>query len=81
MPFEVKVNERRASAPNIVNTFLESGDFAGKNIVLFATSGGSGFGETLKCLRPSAPGANIVAGELLNGCTAAKAQKFVKKHL
>ena len=31
-------------APTIINTFLESYDFSGKTIVLFATSGGSGFG-------------------------------------
>ena len=40
-------------APHIINTFLESYDFAGKTIVLFATSGGSGFGETLNQLKPS----------------------------
>ena len=32
-------------APTIINTFLESYDFSGKTIVLFATSGGSGFGD------------------------------------
>ena len=31
-------------APTIINTFLESYDFSGKSIILFATSGGSGFG-------------------------------------
>ena len=31
-------------APTIINTFLESYDFSGKKIVLFATSGGSGLG-------------------------------------
>ena len=31
-------------APTIINTFLESYDFTGKEIILFATSGGSGFG-------------------------------------
>ena len=40
-------------APHIINSFLESYDFAGKTIVLFATSGGSGFGETLNQLKPS----------------------------
>ena len=39
--------------PTIINTFLESYDFSGKTIVPFATSGGSGFGETIKKLRPS----------------------------
>ena len=38
-------------APTIVNTFLEAYDFAGKKIVLFATSGGSGFGNTVKELQ------------------------------
>ncbi|MBE8955472.1 MAG: NAD(P)H-dependent oxidoreductase [Quinella sp. 2Q5] len=41
-------------APHIINSFLESYDFSGKTIVLFATSGGSSFGETLKELKPSA---------------------------
>lgn len=40
-------------APHIINSFLESYDFAGKTIVIFATSGGSGFGETLNQLKPS----------------------------
>ena len=34
-------------APTIINTFLEKYDFSGKKIVLFATSGGSGFGNTV----------------------------------
>ena len=42
-------------APTIINTFLEKYDFTGKKIVLFATSGGSGFGNTVKELQPSAP--------------------------
>lgn len=54
-------------APTIINTFLESGDFSGKKIVLFATSGGSGFGKTVADLKDSAPGATIVEGKLLNG--------------
>lgn len=53
-------------APTIINTFLEAYDFAGKKIVLFATSGGSGFGNTVKELQPSAPYAQIVEGRLLN---------------
>ena len=53
-------------APTIINTFLESYDFSGKKIVLFATSGGSGFGNTVSELQPSVPGADIVEGKLLN---------------
>ncbi len=40
-------------APTIVNTFLEKYDLSGATIVLFATSGGSGFGEAVANLRPS----------------------------
>ena len=40
-------------APTIINTFLEKYDFSGKTIVLFATSGGSGFGEAVGNLKPS----------------------------
>lgn len=54
-------------APTIVNTFLESYDFTGKNIILFATSGGSGLGKSAVSLRASVPGARIVDGRLLNG--------------
>ena len=54
-------------APTIINTFLEAYDFTGKTIVLFATSGGSGLGKAAAGLRPSAPGARIVDGRLLNG--------------
>ena len=54
-------------APTIINTFLESYDFSGKTIVLFATSGGSGFGKTVASLAPSCPGATMKEGRLLNG--------------
>ena len=37
-----------------------------KKIVLFATSGGSGFGNTVKELQPSATDAVIIEGRLLN---------------
>ena len=55
------------TAPTIVNTFLESYNFTGKTIILFATSGGSGLGRTAADLKPSAPGAVIRDGKLLNG--------------
>ena len=54
-------------APTIINTFLESYDFSGKSIILFATSGGSGFGKSVKELSPSCPNAVIREGRLLNG--------------
>ena len=54
-------------APNIILTFLESYDFTGKKIVLFATSGGSQFGETAAEIKKVAKGANVVEGSLFNG--------------
>ena len=56
-------------APTIVNTFLESYDFSGKKIILFATSGGSGFGNTARELQPSAPDAVITEGKILNNAS------------
>ena len=54
-------------APHIINSFLEAYDFTGKKVVVFATSGGSGFGNTVKELQPSAPKATIIEGKLFNG--------------
>ena len=70
-------------APTIVNTFLESYDFSGKKIVLFATSGGSGFGRTVARLKPSvAADTVIVEGKLLNGRqVAAGLKSWVEKVL
>ena len=51
-------------APTIINTFLEAYDFSGKKIILFATSGGSGFGKAVDGLKTSAPGASIQEGKL-----------------
>ncbi len=54
-------------APTIINTFLEKHDFSNKTIVLFATSGGSGFGKTIDNLKPSvSSSARIIQGEVLN---------------
>lgn len=58
-------------APTIVNTFLEKYDFSGKKIILFATSGGSGFGKTVQHLKPSvAKDTAIVEGKILNSAKA-----------
>ncbi len=55
-------------APTIINSFLESYDFSGKKIVLFATSGGSGFGKTVAGLKHSVAADTVIAeGKVLNG--------------
>lgn len=65
-------------APTIINTFLEAYDFTGKKITLFATSGGSGFGKTVQELQPSAPGAEIREGKLLNDGSKQAIENWVK---
>jgi len=53
--------------PRIIDTFLEAYDFAGKTIVPFATSGGSGLGRAPQRMQALVPGAKVLAGGLLNG--------------
>ena len=54
-------------SPAVINTFLEAYDFIDKKIILFATSGSSGFGNTVAELQPSAPGAKIIEAKVLSG--------------
>ena len=56
------------TAPTVVNTFLESYDFSGKNIILWATSGGSGLGKAKVDLAMSTS-ASIEDGRILNSET------------
>lgn len=67
-------------APTIVNSFLESYDFSGKRIILFATSGGSGFGKTVAGLKRSvAADASIDEGRILNRTNSVdRLQKWVE---
>lgn len=51
-------------APTIINTFLESYDLAGKTIIPFATSGGSGMGKTNEKLQPSCPNSKLLKGKI-----------------
>lgn len=49
--------------PSIVDTFMESYDFSGKTIVPFATSGGSGMGDSGKIMQSLAPQAKVLSGK------------------
>lgn len=53
--------------PRIVDTFLEAHDLAGKTVVPFATSGGSGLGRAPQRMAELAPGARVAEGRMLNG--------------
>ncbi len=53
-------------APNVVRTFCSGYDWTGKNVVLFATSGGSGIGKTAEKLKPYLKGnPKILAAEVI----------------
>ena len=69
------------TAPTIVRSFLESYDFSGKTIVPFATSGGSGMGNTNEKLAPSCPGAILMKGKMLNGLLSQEELKAWAKSL
>ena len=51
------------TSPKIVNQFVKSYDLSGKKVILFATSGGSGFGDTASDLQKDATG----TPEIING--------------
>ena len=48
--------------PSIIDTFMEAYDFAGKTVVPFATSGGSGIGDSGHNMGALAAGATVVDG-------------------
>lgn len=59
--------------PSVVDTFLDAYDFAGKRIVPFCTSGGSGIGETAKRIQGIVgAGAQVEAGTRLGGTVSEK---------
>lgn len=65
--------------PRIIDTFLESYNFAGKTIVPFATSGGSGLGRAPKRMEKITTGANVRAGKTLNALSASAINAWVQE--
>ena len=59
--------------PSIVDTFVESnaGALAGKTVVPFATSGGSGMGDSTANLQALAPAARVLEGRRFRGFASA----------
>ena len=53
--------------PSIIDTFMEAYNFDGKTVVPFATSGGSGMGDTYRKLEALAPGAKVAKGMRFRG--------------
>ena len=52
--------------PRIIDTFLESLDLAGKEVVAFATSGGSGIAGAERRMKALCPAAKWQKGKLVN---------------
>ena len=66
-------------APTIINTFLEAYDFSGKKIILFATSGSSGFGKTAEELRCSVSADTVIEeGKILNHMSESRIAQWAK---
>lgn len=49
--------------PSIIDTFMEAHDFTGKQIIPFATSGGSGMGKSGKNMEALTNGAKVDSGK------------------
>ncbi len=49
--------------PSIIDTFMESYEFSGKQVVPFATSGGSGMGDSGSIMQKLAPKAKVDSGK------------------
>ena len=52
--------------PSVIDTFLERADVAGRRIVLFATSGGSGIDGAVKNVRTLATAPHVLGGRRLS---------------
>lgn len=65
-------------APPIINSFLESYNFSRKKIILFATSMQSNFGETIKYLKESCNGSEIIEGKVFHHTSDNEIRKFAQ---
>ena len=70
-----------SDVPMIINTFLESYDFSGKQVVPFCTHGGGGFGGSLASVKKGAKDAKVLDGFEVSGSDAQNAQSDVKDWL
>ena len=68
--------------PSIIDTFVERHDFDGKTIVPFATSGGSGMGDSHKIIQSLAPKAHVEMGRVFDrGVSTETLKKWADKYL
>ncbi len=68
--------------PSIIDTFVEHHDLDGKTIVPFATSGGSGMGESHKIIQSLVPNAHVEMGRVFDrGVSTETLKKWANKYL
>ena len=68
--------------PSIIDTFMEVYDFTDKTVVPFATSGGSGLGDSYKNMQALAPGAKVYDGEKFrSNITEDKLKAWAEKYI
>ncbi|MBE6244667.1 MAG: flavodoxin [Bacteroidales bacterium] len=66
------------TAPTIINTFLEAYDFSGKNVVFFATSGGSTIDKANAQFKAQYPSLKWTAGKVLNHASESDIKAWVE---
>lgn len=67
------------TAPAIIRTFVENNDLSGKRIILFATSGGSGLGETATRLTALCPDAHFENGQVFSAYNDHQLRQWLDK--
>lgn len=67
-------------APRVIDTFIETYDLTGKNVIPFATSGGSGIAGSERELRKTFPGLTWRQGKLLNRASEEEVVSWVEKN-
>lgn len=65
-------------APRIVNTFIENHDLKGKQLIPFATSGGSAITNSVNTLKRTYPDLDWKEGKLLNHAGRDTLQKWIE---
>lgn len=67
--------------PMAVYTFLDEVDLSGKTVILFVTSGGSGFSNTISTIQQMEPQATVQEGLSIGASSATGAQQQVESWL
>lgn len=65
-------------APLVVNTFLDSYDFSGKKIIVFATAHSSGLKPSFEALKATYPSLDLIEGKILNITSEDSFHEWVK---